>query len=676
MGKFSSASCYAALCACSTSDTIEAYSRMIAALIQTKEYRVVDTNKICTDFERTYGFSIPLHPMQVILKKCCDLSYLSYQKLNRNYIPNYEVIEKENFIKIIEDNDKEYKTLLKGFKDYLADEYDIHSSDEDLSEKIGDFIEECGAHKLLDAEYNRKSKNTFLFADYLVYCEENNRTEVFDFLNKYSIGLSLSEIFVYSEKPEFEESINANVYIDTGLLFKILGLSIPGTEDTYKEFLREIRKKGMHIKIFEHTFNEAIGIIENACYWIGNTEFDLSKCSEVAYYFVSNGWTKQRVQELSGDLKRIVEKEHNIIIDKTIYPKADDIHTIYEQNIYDLIVEKYRASNPNFNIDDMKNTIQNDAKSIFLVNHLNSGMVAYHLNEVKNIFITSNFALSYIGHGISREQASSRDYFIPVVMTDVMWGTLIWLNSPVTISKINRAKLVSTAYAAFKPSQGVIERLNVSLKKLEDLGEITPEKCYFLKTSPVAHRLLSEQTLNDAEYFNETTVLEVLNLLEQEGFEKGKKQKQEELDAYKKQTINEKCDSIISQINDVKTNLENKERQRKMYENNVKKKMRIFNTFSFLLIVLIAVLAGIFYLKFNFIYTILAPIVAVFVFLAPKIFGDKWERINVSKKYEEYIRERLKETMVFSLEDIDMLNEKLEGLEKDLQNCENSAKEI
>lgn len=195
------------------------------------------------------------------------------------------------------------------------------------------------------------------------------------------------------------------------------------------------------------------------------------------------------------------------------YPHAEDIHTQTEAVIKEMIIKIYQESGSTANFEEIDHTINQDAKSIFYTQHKNGNIVPYHLNDIKNIFITTNRSLANVGYELSNAIVSSKGCFIPLVMTDITWETLIWFNSPATISSINRPRLVSAAYAAFRPSPELIKKLNTALSKLEKDGAITPEQCYFLKVSPVAQQLLAKETINDPDKFVDLTPLEILKTL-------------------------------------------------------------------------------------------------------------------------------------------------------------------
>ena len=306
----------------------------------------------------------------------------------------------------------------------------------------------------------------------------------------------------------------------------------------------------MQIMVYDHTVNEMIGIIEGSKRWIGNPEYDANLCSEATYFFVTHNWTIEQVDEFSGSLRTRLKNDFNITVDSMSYPSVADIRTIYEADVKEMIIQAYRNSRSTFDLEKLNHTIDQDAKSIFFTQHKNGEIVPYHINDIKNIFITANRTLGKVGYNISKLYVVSKEYFIPLVMTDITWGTLIWLDSPATISAINRPRLVSAAYAAFRPSSELIKKLNDTLHKLEEDGKITPEQCYFLKVSPVAQQLLAKETINDPDRLVDLTPLEILQSLEDNAYQLGSLSRQKEVDELNEEVdeLNEKVKESSSQL--------------------------------------------------------------------------------------------------------------------------------
>lgn len=572
MKSFSTIACYAALKSCSKDDILLAYARMLAALIQRRRYKTINVETLCRDFETYYGFGIPYHPMLTIERECIKYGFLTYNNSVHQYVPNYECIDKEDFMKIVEQKSIEHQGIVRLFQKHLSDTYNLFVSEEEANEQMLAFIERYGIRTKSDKSLLKKVRDDFLFADFLVNCEESGNYDVMNYLDEYTVGLSLSEIFTYCERPETYIAKGTSVYLDTGILFRLLGICSYDSAGSYNSLIKNMHQLGIRTMAYEHTINEMIGIIEAAKYWIGNSDFDATLASEATCYFIRENWTASEVDELSCNLRIKLNEDFNITIDNMEYPKVENIRTPSEATIKDMIIEEYKENHSAERINEIDHSIDQDARSIFFTQHKNGDIIPYHINDVKNIFITTNRALARVGYKLSSSIANSRSHFIPTVLTDVQFGTLLWFNSPAQISAINRPRLVSAAYAAFRPSNAITQKLNNSLKTLEENGKILPEQCYLLKVDPVAQRLLAKMTVNDPDNFMEDTPLEILKELRRKAYEEGTNSRQNEIDILTEEKERAKFELAIEQQKRVIADCENALKNIELKIENTKEK--------------------------------------------------------------------------------------------------------
>lgn len=132
------------------------------------------------------------------------------------------------------------------------------------------------------------------------------------------------------------------------------------------------------------------------------------------------------------------------------------------------------------------------------------------LDDIKNIFITTNRSLARVGKLLIDESLPKAGTVVPISLTDLDWGTLVWTNSPTRVSEFNRSSIISAAYAAFQPSEKILRKLNTTLEKNMVEKTLTPEMCYFLKTDTIALRLLSKKTQNDENLYSDYTPFEII----------------------------------------------------------------------------------------------------------------------------------------------------------------------
>lgn len=466
----------------------------------------------------------------MVIQLGIEEGFFEYNTPLKAVYPIWAKIDSGEFMEILAQKDSEYNDLLTSFGQYLQDKYNFHYSKEALSDQVQSFIQRYGLVSKTDGSVFERVKNDYLFAEYMLHCNEIGDSSTLAYIDEYTTGCAFAEVMTFSVPTNKYKNCCARVFLDTGFIFALLGIGSKDRSKVFETLRQDMVHLGMKPTIFQHTYSEIAGIIDTARSWIGNDNYEPALASETAYYFVTNNWSYQKATDLLGDLKRILTEDFQIAIDDTPYPHIEDIHTKYEQNIKNAIIEEYICGNARFSTEDKEYTINQDARSLFMTLHFDGGYVAHTIPDVKNIFITTNRTLAKVGKKLTSEIAHGSESYIPIVLTDLAWGTLIWANSPAKISSLNRANIISAAYAAFKPSEEILQRLNKTLLRCQESGEISPEKCYFLKTNSVALKILSQKTMNDEARYSEQMPFEILRELRKEGFEEGLLEKQKEVD--------------------------------------------------------------------------------------------------------------------------------------------------
>lgn len=433
---FSISSCYAVLSSCTDKDPLHAFLELVIALIDEKKYISLDPQIMSDDFEKKFKFPLPYHPMQVIIRLGIDEQYFEYNSSLKTVYPIWSAIDSGEFMKTLAQKDAEYNTLLVSFGQYLQSKYNLYCSKEDLSDQVQAFIQRYGLVSKTDKGILEKVKNDYHFAEYMLYCNENGNLSTLTYVDEYITGCAFAEVMAFSVPTGVYKNCMAKVFLDTGFIFSLLGIGSKDRSKNFQDLFDDMVRLGMKPIIFQHTYSEIAGIIDTARTWIGNNNYDPSLASETAYFFVTNNWSYEKATELLGDLKRILTEDFRIIIDETSYPRGEDIHTKYEADIKQVIINEYIRSNAKFSVKDKEYTINQDARSMFMALHFDGGYIAHTLPDVKNIFITTNKTLARVGKILTSEIAHNSGTYIPIALTDLTWGTLIWANSPAKISSL------------------------------------------------------------------------------------------------------------------------------------------------------------------------------------------------------------------------------------------------
>ena len=701
---FSTTACYSLLSMYageSSSMLSSALLKMVIALIDYKKYSELDPKTMSQDFYNYYGFSLPYHPMQSIIQLGIKEQYFEYNLLLKKVFPIPGRIDSGDYMELISRKNAEYLQLIEGFDNYLKEKYSLHCSKEELSDHIQVFIQRYGLVSNIDQKIFKTIKNDFYFAEYLLYCYESDNEQVLRYVEEYSIGCAFAETLTFSVPTEHYKTCHAKVFLDSGFIFALLGISSKNRSDNFQELFEDMCHLGMKPHIFLHTYNEIAGIIDTAKEWIGNPNYDPVAASETAYFFVTNNWSYQKATELLGDLKRILTEDYHIIIDDTPYPDIANIRTRYEADIKQLIIEAYSQNTPNFSAKDKDFTISQDARSLFMLLHFDDGNVAHTLPDVKNIFITTNQTLAKVGRKLSAEISHGSTTYIPIALTDLAWGILVWANSPAKVAPFSRAKIISAAYAAFQPSPEILKRLNQTLARSQALGHISPEMCYFLKTNSVALKLLAQKTQNDEHRYSDQTPFEIIKSLRDEGYQQGIDEKQKEVDSLSSEKDQMQVKLAIEKQRNVINNLEAEIKQRKDYLSHQKEHANAINEHlhslgssknnadssiknhcNVLKIIMIIVLFGyiigliLLFVKIDLVATIIATVLPILIGIIGFACNQDFRPQAILSRYKLWITPKIYSKFAYDENKFNLLNDEYQNTISGLRSIEEEIRDL
>ena len=234
--------------------------------------------------------------MEKIVDNAYKQGYIKYNDYSKRYEPDYSKIKKICISGNINSGNMKYDKLLDSFCSFAFYGLGETVSTEKAETIINDFIENQGMLLFSAREhFLNKGHEDYIFASYLQSIQ-NKDPEMFDYVFDLIVGRIFSELvfYDYEESPKcFNDLV---VYLDTGFIFRLLGIDGLERKAAYVSLVHQMQSLGMQLKVFDHTFSELSGIIANSIQWINNYEYNSAIASETSYYFVSNNITKEEVE--------------------------------------------------------------------------------------------------------------------------------------------------------------------------------------------------------------------------------------------------------------------------------------------------------------------------------------------------------------------------------------------
>lgn len=539
-------------------DYIENFIPFIATLIKKCNYGVIDVNTVCNDFKKEFGLIIPYHPMCTILTRAQKRGLIekhAYGSLK----PNKDKVDKYEFTKITDEQIRKQEKIIKEFIAFAKRVYSVELSKEGADAAFISFLKDHDLDILIASHQSTvlpaiKSSNEKKFLIYkFIKNAHESEPEVFRFIVDIAVGYILASAILYDKFDKFAGKLRKiKFYFDTRCILRLIGTEGQEKKDAYIEFLKTLADEGGQLFIFQHTYEEIMGILEDALRRVGSSNYDPSLASPVLRYFVENNYKSSDVERFIVNVDSALQ-ENKIIKTDTPDPNMYKHYQIDEKKLHDTIIEIYKEQNPNFKGSEKDAAIQKDVKSISSIYKLKNGKNPKTIKEAESIFVTTNSGLSYANRKFDISEASEK-HNIPACLTDIFIGTLVWLQSPAKVLTLNEKKIIADCYAALQPNDTLIKKFLNEVEKLKSEKKISDNEHYLLRTHRVAMDLLEEKTMGDPNNFTDKTSEEIIEEIREVIKKEGEKKYLIEKDYHKETLL--KLDTTKKEKDEIEKNIE------------------------------------------------------------------------------------------------------------------------
>ena len=511
-------------------DFISSYVPFIATLIHEKGYSTIDVESIVEDFSSRYGFIIPNLPMQSILGKCIQAGVI--RNINRAHEPNMEKVNEYKFGTSINKEILKYESIIYKLQDF-SEKNHAKRLDADVAEDVFLTFLEINSAKTLtlmfadNTEEERKSKqNSFIVCDFISNASKTD-INLFSLIREISFAYMMASAITYGLKVEGEEegkgsydsSTNfqgLSLYLDTPFILKLLGLNTKAAEESCLDLITGLKASNVKLKVFEHTVGEVTSNLQQCEYWLDGRRVGSRSRNQSVRNLLLRGEKKadvsMRINNLMSDLH-----DFGIEIDKTdYYHPSKHSGQVDEEELKAHIMSIYKETSQDFDEERISRLLEYDVRSISGILALWNKKVYRSYFEAEYLFLTSP-TLTHAIRRLDAEENSSSEHNVFPCISEVFLGTIMWLNSPVSIIEaFSQKKLLADCMAAMVPSEELIEKLAESIERLYKKEKISQEEYYLLRARGYTQDHLQKLTLNDEDAFTDETTIEMLDNLKQD----------------------------------------------------------------------------------------------------------------------------------------------------------------
>lgn len=545
----------------SRSDYLETFVPLIATLILKRDFKIIEPHHVedlKKDFTHEYGLLIPYSPIQQILRRLTKRGLL--KRNEKNLEPVVDKLQKLDLSRRSASFKGEFEDILANLKLFIAEKTEIAFDFEELENGFTNFLKQNDQAILFAADQNSflpkvksSRKLDHLIAEFIAHAHKNDN-KLFTFLLNITIGYAITSTILYSEFNAFQGKLKGvNVYFDTTFIFDLLGIDGPFKKKLATDLVKILRKQGVNLFLLQTNFGEVEANLSECLKMMDDGKIDPTKVSNLTFkQCFQNSITNSDLEEIVigfEDSLKTLEIRPEVVPDFT----ENKVYQIDENKLYDLIIDIYSSRKAKlvssgktqeeenkeiFEKSEKKNnTILRDVKVLSGMYRFRKGKKPATIKDCNAIFVTTNSTLAYASREFEKKEYNT-SHTLPVAITDVFLGTLIWLQSPAEIGNLREKKLLMDCLSAMQPSEKLIKKYTEQIELLNKKGVISDDLVYLMRAHRSAYNILESKTLGDPDEVNEQSTREILDELIAQI-------KSEEAEKYK--DINLKLDQVKSE---------------------------------------------------------------------------------------------------------------------------------
>jgi hypothetical protein len=320
---------------CLGDNVLDVYFSFLANILIEEDSKFVEAQSVCDKFQERYLFSVPLTFVRQVLGVGVRNGAIVDVK------GRYQVVQdKLSFYKVdMAGFESSWKELLDGFKSFCRSGY-YTVDDAKIENNVVEFINSHDIGFLLNRDLESdKATTSFDFAwnKYLQQLPSAN-TQLFDFMSAICFSNILRQAIFYSE-PATDGFDRLCVYLDSPLVFSILGMDDKVRVDSVRFLIKEMKSAECSIQVLDHNLNEVKGIIINAGGWANSSNYDISKANNAARFFHHGKYDREAVNEFCFNIEKMLA-EYGITIRETNFDVYEHQFQEDENLLYQMVTKK------------------------------------------------------------------------------------------------------------------------------------------------------------------------------------------------------------------------------------------------------------------------------------------------------------------------------------------------
>ena len=457
-----------------------------------------DYPQLATAFKELFSLPLPAYLVSSIVAKMLQLQLIT--KENGIFVVNSQaIIEHKLYIRDeIDSCANKQNKVFSDFIRYCNEKYQRVITPEDANRIILSFIKENDAD-ILFQEINISIDNKItpdellLVGKYIYYLYENNLDLYRDIVN-FAVGsIAFNAMYLAPAESNSESLKKCVFFLDSSFIFPLIGIDSLQRKTIVEEIIKEIRLKGGYVKIYQHTYDEVVEILETAVKYVESPFYDPVQASKALSYLHQNGYSSTDVEAIIASIARVL-KENNIYIEKEIPNKLLGIN---EKDLNNEITENLLLKQNDYPDRYAERTVR-DVNSIIYTYEKRKKIDSKNFIDAKYSFITENALLTKadkkVVHKYSTKHTNTVEFF-PAAIPEAMLCAYLYLGSSNKAVENITLSVLATAFASIRPTAELENLVKVKAKQLKDKNIISEIDYNLVLATHLIKDCLTEKSL-------------------------------------------------------------------------------------------------------------------------------------------------------------------------------------
>lgn len=541
---------------------VQAFLPFIYNYIEAQQPKDITLENLSKDFENYFELHLPYALLRTILEY---LKRNGEAKLNDGFWSFFIKDKGKNFL-MPNTFEKDVKELIDGFTLYIGKE-NLNATPEEL---ISSFFKRYDYEVMsgLFTQINDQDLNAYdyFFSSYIQELEHNN-PRLFDFVIKISQG-SLIKTAITSENLKLDVLKNKIFYLDTKIIFRLLGYYGEYYQTEYKSLVTTLKNHGAKIYISYYVLSEIESILRGCIRYIESADYQYEKASDVLRYFRSLRLTKLDIETMLYTFESILNEQYGIIIDRENEITKSNIKYYEDYNgLKKILTSKYNYTNDEFAyVYDQG--IETDIKSILLAYIKRANNDITIIKNAPLFFVTTNAKL--IKSTMQYHQDEYGKTLSPII-SDTLLGVITY-NEDSELSEYSKLKLLAYCNELYKPTAKQRQDFITQVEKQHSEGKLNDNEVFLLKHYELIDEVLIRQLRINEFHINDDCIFDALD-------EINRRTTKDVVDSYERK-LSEQNKKHGEEINEIKkitkeeikaSNIEHEKYKNDLFESDLKR---------------------------------------------------------------------------------------------------------